>query len=135
MPQRRKNSGNDTLTDQQKAAIPALAAGKKYTEAAAEAGVSERTIYNWKKDPEFIAAISRVQSDKMGAVSAKLRDEADSALKTIIDLHEDQENPGMVRYNAAKLVLDLAFRAQEQDVLLQRIEDLEAALDAQEATA
>ncbi len=68
--------------------------------------VSEQTICNWKKDPEFIAEHNKL-------LRASLRSVATKAARTLVDLLKAESE--QVRLNAAKDILDRAgFKPEEK---------------------
>ena len=71
-----------------------------YGEMAKELGVSEKTIYNWRRDPEF-----QVMKDKM--VREAFSDYATKAFKSLFDLSQTASSE-MVRYQASADLLDRA---------------------------
>lgn len=71
-----------------------------YTELAKELDVTERTLYNWRRDPEF-------QKMKEKMVREAFSDMASKAFKSLFDLSQ-QANSEMVRYQASADLLDRA---------------------------
>lgn len=68
--------------------------------------VSEQTICNWKKDPEFVAEHNKL-------LRASLRSVATKAARTLVDLLKAESE--QVRLNAAKDILDRAgFKPEEK---------------------
>lgn len=90
------------------AALPLVAAGASYAEAAEAAGVSARTVRRWAtSDPEFVAAIDARRSaafDAIDSIDGKLMALAEKALAAISDLlGSDDER---IRLEAAKTTMD-----------------------------
>ena len=69
--------------------------------------MSEQTICNWKKDPEFIAEHNKL-------LRATLRSVATKAARTLVDLLEAESE--QVRLNAAKDILDRAGLKPEEKI-------------------
>lgn len=79
---------NSGISTKQKAALRALLAGANYAQAAVAAKVHENTISLWMRDPVFLAAIHKAESEAMSAISLRLItliDKAANALETILD--------------------------------------------------
>ncbi len=71
-----------------------------YTELAEELKVSERTLYNWRKDPEFQKMKEKMVRETFSDIAAK-------ALKSVVDLSQSA-NSELVRYQASADLLDRA---------------------------
>ena len=71
-----------------------------YGELAKELNVSERTIYNWRKDPEF-------QQMKEKIVRESFSDMATKALKSLYNLSQNAKSE-QVRFQSAADLLDRA---------------------------
>lgn len=71
-----------------------------YTELAKELGVTERTLYNWRKEPEF-------QKMKEKMVREAFSDIASKAFKSVVQLSQSA-NSELVRYQASADLLDRA---------------------------
>lgn len=71
-----------------------------YTELAKELGVTERTLYNWRKEPEF-----QMMKEKM--VRDAFSDIASKAFKSVVQLSQTA-NSELVRYQASADLLDRA---------------------------
>lgn len=84
-----------------------LTTDMNYTQLARELKVSERTLYNWRKDPEF-----QVMKEKL--VSEAFTDYTTKALKSIFDLSQTARSE-MVRMQASADLLDRAgFKPTEK---------------------
>lgn len=78
-----------------------------YTELAKELNVSERTLYNWRKDPEF-------QSMKDKLVTEAFTDYATKAFKSVYELSQNAKSE-FVKMQAAADILDRAgFKPTEK---------------------
>jgi transposase-like protein len=64
---------DDNLSPGQRLAVAALVAGATYTAAAREAGVSRRTLWQWRRQPAFQAALDRLSREAMLAVVMRVR--------------------------------------------------------------
>ena len=77
-----------------------LTTNMNYQQMAKELKVSERTLYNWRKDPEF-------QTFKDKLVREQFSDMATKALKSLFELSQ-YANSELVRYQASADLLDRA---------------------------
>jgi len=95
------------LTDPQRIAIEIMLAGWPMSEAAAQAGVTRRTLYTWRHHhAAFRAELERRRSDLWDETADRLRALLEPAVRTLeqqIRSPYDQD-----RYRAARTVLRLA---------------------------
>ena len=109
-----------------------LAAGKSTRDAAALAGVSERTAHRRRADPGFRAMVNRLRSDliedALGILSAAAI-EAAATLRTL--LLADSE---AIRLAAARAVLDGLMKAREHITLTEQLDRLEQSVQAKLGT-
>lgn len=114
----------DTLTRNQKKAIPALLQAKTIAEAAAAAGLGERTLYRYLRDDTFRAALARAESDAINTAARRLVAGSAEALDTLHALMTSAEREN-VRRLAASHWLDSVLRWAELVQLEQRLSALE----------
>src|SRR5256714_587686 len=89
--------------------VTALAKGATVPQAAAQAGVSERTVYRRLADPAFRARIETLRAEMVQRAAALLIAAAIHAAKTLIDL-QASATPAAVRRRAARDILELSER-------------------------
>jgi hypothetical protein len=107
----------------QEIAAAALAAGATAKDAAASAGVHERTVRKWQATPEFRERVQALRDEVVGQALNRLgsgMSAAADALRNLVD-HSDPH----VKYKAARAVIELAVKLKEQLELEQRVEELE----------
>lgn len=110
--------------------LPLLAAGLSYADAAAQAGVSERTVKRRMADPSFKRAVATQQHHNARETSAQLQQLTRTALDALRDLLERETAAG-VRLAASRTVLEQALRWQETAEIDQRLQQIEEALPLQ----
>ena len=104
----------------------ALAAGKSHREAAAAAGVSEKTTYRRLQDPAFRARVAELRSAMTAKALGRLTDgmtAASDALNKLVS-HRDPN----VRHKAATKVIELALKVRDQAELEERLARVEQLL-------
>jgi hypothetical protein len=105
----------------------ALASGRTLKQAAAAAGVSERTASKWHTDPQFkgrvLALRGEVVSRALGRVTASLTAAANT-LRKLLESGNDA-----IRLGAAKSIIDAALRLREANDLQQQLDDLRALVE------
>jgi HEAT repeat protein len=111
------------VTAKQHRAIAALLTTRTVQEAAAEAGVGERTLYRWMGDAAFRVAYSTASHERLAETIGRLRAVAGEAVETLRTALQDTS--ASVRVRAAVALLDTAVKVEVDD-LAQRVEDLEA---------
>lgn len=114
-----------TLTAKQQKAIAALLSQSTIQKAANEAGVSDRSIFNWLNQPAFSDAYRQARSRMVSQAIAGLQQSMVGALSALQDVMNDPGNPPSARVSAARTVLELAFRGAEIEDLTERIKALE----------
>lgn len=102
---RKLSTATDELTERQRAAIALLVAGKTYTAAADELGVNRRTVWEWKQQAAFQAALTTELEALREAVHTRLLALADKAVSALERTLESGDSDS-ARVAAARLVLD-----------------------------
>lgn len=113
------------LKPKQRAALEALLTEKTKREAAAKAGVSERQLYTWLKDPIFKSALLDAETQARNEIKRRIINRAESLADTIADIMESDEATPAVRLQAAARLGDLFFKTDDQADLEARITALE----------
>lgn len=110
--------------------IAALAAGKTHEQAAAQAGVSLRTVARRVTGPDFRQAVLETRAALIEQATGKLADATTLAAAELVALLADESST--VRLSAARSILDTAGRYAEATDVNERIQRLEALVDAQQ---
>ncbi|MFH1036436.1 MAG: hypothetical protein V1806_18215 [Pseudomonadota bacterium] len=116
----------EKLSRKQEAAIIALLTTGTIGEAARVAGVDAATLGRWLKAPAFADAYRSARREALSLATSRLQQVAGEAVDSLATVMNDQASPASARVSAARSVLNLAYRAQEQ-------QDFEARLSALEA--
>lgn len=109
--------------------IAALIANPTIKAASAACGVSETTIYERKRKPEFKEKYDAARLELMEQNSAKLQHHIGKAIDemaAILDYPLDVASP-QVRLNAAEGIIRNSLKLTEQMDILKRLEKLEQA--------
>jgi hypothetical protein len=110
----------------EQAALALLAKGT-IREAAEAAGVGERTLRGWLRQPNFLRLYRRLRRQAVEAALGRLQDMAGDAVKTLKDLLDCDHSPSRVR--AADLVLGYSLRGVEVADLAEELEGLRQELE------
>jgi hypothetical protein len=104
--------------------LAALLEGLTVPQAAARAGVPERTARRRVSRPEFVARLDQARKGVDAVLAAQLLDDAIVGRRVLRQLAEDEKTPPSVRRAAAMALVDLAQSASARDVAV-RVEELE----------
>ena len=115
----------ETLTVKQRAALQALMTCSSRREAAAQAGIGERTLREYFRDDEFVREYDRLYGELMDDFTRELQKSLHLALKTLRDACEDPEASWASKTAAAYRILSLAPDYIMQNDILIRLEKLE----------
>lgn len=108
------------------AAVTALALGRTAEQAAAESGLSVRTISRRRADPEFNKRIDGIRSRLLSEISGKLIGATVRAVETLEKrLDSDNENASVA---AARCLTESLLRVLEFSALDRRLQQLEERL-------
>ena len=113
------------MTPNKEKLLAALLTSRSKKEAAAAAGIAERTMRTYFEDPEFCQryreAFAGVIEDATRQAQALLM----PALSTLQTVMEDEEIPAQARITAAKSIIDYSLRLTEQADILEQLRELE----------
>jgi lambda repressor-like predicted transcriptional regulator len=104
--------------------LTALAKGATVAQAARQAGVSERTVFRRRQQPEFQARIDAIQDETLQRVADLITKAAQEGIHSLVAL-QDQATPPSVRRAAARDILDLGPRLRQDANLEKRLAALE----------
>jgi transposase-like protein len=107
------------------AAIAALLVEATVAAAAREAGVAERTLHNWMRDPDFAQEYARARRQYLEHAISRLERAGGEAVTAMIHLLGDDDSAVVLR--AAQAIFDRGMRGAEMLDILQRLQVLEDA--------
>jgi hypothetical protein len=107
------------------AAIAALVARPSIEDAARAAGVGEKTLRRWMREPEFKATYLQVRWEGVHQAAGRLQHATGAAASIMLKLMTDPNVPAAVRLSAAESVFDRGIKGIE-------LEDVDARLTALE---
>ena len=93
-------------------------------EAARAAGVSESTLREYLKDPDFVGKYRQTCGDMLRSAAQQARQGISPALETLREIAETPGNP-QARIMAARSTLEYALKLEERVDFLERLEVLE----------
>ncbi len=117
-------------TRKQEAALAALLSEPTMAAAAAKAGVHRCTLVRWLKDADFKAAYAEVRRRAVDHGLATMQAGLALAVQTLAEAMADADLPAADRIRAADAFLKHALKGIETLDLMERLQAVEARLDA-----
>jgi hypothetical protein len=114
------------------ALLVALASGQTVRDAAAAAGIGERTATRRAADPAFRRRVATVRAEMIDRATGQLADSMSAAARVLRQLLDAQSET--VRLSAARSILELGAKLREDQELAERIAELETRLLQQTPT-
>jgi hypothetical protein len=118
--------GQKPLHVREQAAL-ALLTRATVREAAEAAGVGERTLRGWLRQPKFLRLYRRLRRQATEVALGRLQDMTADAVKTLKDLLDCEHAPSRAR--AADLVLGYSLKGLEMADLAEEVEQLRRELE------
>jgi hypothetical protein len=123
-----ENQEKPSLSHTQNRALAALVRQPTIPLAAAEAGVTDRTIYRWlAKDEAFKAEYLQLRREVVNNAVFQLQKATNNAVNCLLSVINDPEASSGARVRAATTVLEFSLRVLEAEDLDERIARLEQA--------
>ena len=122
---------NNRLTPKKSKALQSLLTTPSISEAAEKAGISERTLYRYMKDPSFNAYLRDAQVDVIKHTTMQLILLQEKALNVMNELLDASEIAPSLRLRTASYILNLSLTYQERtnDAKLKELEEMVQKLD------
>jgi hypothetical protein len=110
----------------------ALLSGKTVTAAAHAAGVNEKTLRGWaSQDEAFKRDLAEARRTVFQVGMERLQALSGKAIDTLSELM-GKDSPPTVRLGAARTVVELGLHERDADVIVRRLDELEALVREQE---
>ncbi len=115
----------DKLSSKQEQAIIALLNEHTIGKAAKVAGVNERTLYRWMRQPDFSSAFRQARRDAFSQAIALTQRYAPLAVNCLAKIMADPDAPASSKVAAATALLRFGKEGIELEDLAARVEALE----------
>jgi len=115
----------DKIGQKQEKVIAALLQAQTIREAAEQAGISESTLLRWLHDETFLEPYRKARRQVVQLAICQLQRSAGKAVKTLLEIAEEKDNPASSRVSAAKTILEMSLKAVEFEDLEKRIAEIE----------
>lgn len=116
------------MTPKQQKALVALLTQPTKEKAATAAGITSKTLRSYLDDPEFRAEYRKAFSELVEDATRKVQQTLDPAVAVLREVMENDSENGQVRVSAARSVLEYGLKMTEQTDILNRLQELEAAM-------
>jgi len=110
------------MTLNKEKALAALLTERNKTEAAAACGITNRTMSNYLKDPEFVAAYNAAFGVMINKATRKAQQSMESAVNVLREVAENKAETGATRVAAARSILEFGLRMTEFNDIAKYVE-------------
>lgn len=116
------------MTPRQQKALEGLLCQPTKHEAALYAGIADSTLRTYLNNDEFVEAYKSAVASMLEDTVHGAQRAMTPALETLKELMNDTDQPGGVRVQASKTILDTALKMTDQLTTTERIKAIEKAL-------
>lgn len=116
------------MTPKMQKALLALLSESTKERAAAAAGITSKTLRKFLDDPEFQSEYRKAFSGMVSDAVRQAQRTLSPALTTLEEIMKDDAQNGQIRVSAARSLLEFSLKATEQLDILNRLTELEAAM-------
>lgn len=120
----------DELNARQLKFLEALLVETTFEGAYKRAGIAKATAQRYRELPPFKEAYRDAKRKAMEQVTTSLQQASIEAVEVLKNVMNDEQAPPSSRIQAARTVLDNAYKGIELDDLTERIEEVEAFMNA-----
>ena len=113
------------MTPNEEKLLVALLTSRTKKEAAAAAGISDRTMRSYFEDKEFCQRYREAFAGVVQDATRRAQQLLEPALSTLQTVMEDEEIPAQARITAAKSIIDYSLKLTEQADILEQLRELE----------
>jgi DNA-binding MurR/RpiR family transcriptional regulator len=113
----------------QELAIATLLTSPSIADAASAIGISEATLWRWLQDTDFQENYRAAKRQVLSQSISSLQNATSDAVRTLQDVMRDDGAPHSARNQAAKTILEFAFRGIEAEEVETRLAALEKAME------
>lgn len=119
------------MTPKKQKALVALLTQPTKEKAASAAGITSKTLRGYLDDPEFQAEYRKAFAGLVRDATRKAQQTLNPAISVLQEIMEDGDENGQVRVSAARSVLEYGMKLTEQTDILDRLQELEAAMEVE----
>lgn len=115
------------MTPKQETALAALIANPERKAAAKAAGITDRTLRNYFKDPEFAAAYKQAYDEILQDAVAEGKQLLHTSMRTFKDVMQNGDTSA-ARVSAARSAAEITMKLTEQTDILSQLDELKKAV-------
>lgn len=113
------------LNQRQERFLKALLETPSIEQACRQADIAKNTGYKYLRDEAFMKEYRGIRRELMQQVTGKLQQASDDAVKVLEEVMNDNvDSTPSARVQAAKNILDIAYRAIDVDDIQERVDEL-----------
>lgn len=105
--------------------LSALMTSETRQEAAAKAGITDRTLRAYLSDPSFLAEYQRQRSKLLTDATHQLQSNFQTAIKTLVGIVKSKNSSDKAKISASRIILEYGLRFTEIADILTRLEEME----------
>lgn len=120
----------EKLTPKQVRFLACLLSEPSIEAAAQKAGCGHTTAFRWLSEPAFAEAYRQAQREAVSQATGRIQAVSGEAVEVLRQVMNDAHAPKAARVSAARTCLEFAYRAIEHTEITERLERLEAKLEA-----
>ena len=124
----KKERSGSMLNQRQERFLKAMLETTSIEQACAVASITKNTAYKYLKDETFMKEYRALRRELMQQVTATLQKSSSDAVKTLNEVMLDVDSTPNSRVQAAKNILEMAYRSLELDDIQERLEVIEKSL-------
>lgn len=112
------------LNQRQEKFLKAMLTCSSVEEACRKAEINRNTGYKYLKDETFMTEYRALRRDSMQQVTTRLQELSKKAVSALDEVLEHDESSPNAKVQAAKVILDIAYRALEIDDIQEELENI-----------
>lgn len=113
------------LKAKQEKFLIALLSEPTVVKACETAGITRKTGYKWLNDENFRSEYHKQRQETMKTTTGLLQQASGTAVKVLFNISIDDKKPAIARVQAAKTILEYAYKGVELEDIERRLESLE----------
>lgn len=117
------------MTPNKEKALACLMVHKTKKEAAEAAGITDRTLREYMRDPEFCVAYKKAAAGVMDGATRQLQQSLSSSIERLQKIVEDDNANSAAHIQAARTLLEYGLRFTEFNDILRELETAEGGED------
>ena len=123
-------SDRNGLTDRQLKALPFFITSTSESKSCRRAGISKQTFYDWLKNPQFRAELTRTRNLVVDDAIEALKGHISKAVQSLVSLLDVAQSPALIR-SVANDIIGHVSKFKEIHEIEHRLDSIEDMLERQ----